>query len=108
MEKSRNITGKNRRPPTIFPPHTPLYFDYNATTPVDSLVSSAMMPYITSMWGNPSSSHYYGKGPKQAVEAVLKRGATTAPVRIEYLSEPCWPQTPHLNPSGAGAPSSAS
>ena len=73
MEKSRNITGKNRRPPTIFPPHTPLYFDYNATTPVDSLVSSAMMPYITSMWGNPSSSHYYGKGPKQAVELARRQ-----------------------------------
>ena len=53
--------------------YTPLYFDYNATTPVDSLVSSAMMPYITSMWGNPSSSHYYGKGPKQAVELARRQ-----------------------------------
>jgi cysteine sulfinate desulfinase/cysteine desulfurase-like protein len=74
-DRKNNGRNSSRRPPTIFPPHTPLYFDYNATTPVDTVVSSTMMPYITSMWGNPSSSHYYGKGPKQAVELARRQVA---------------------------------
>ena len=82
--------GSSRRPPTIFPPHTPLYFDYNATTPVDTEVASAMMPYLTSMWGNPSSSHYYGKGPKQAVELARRQLAKAvnaeSPKHITFTS----------------------
>jgi hypothetical protein len=32
-----------------------IYLDYNATTPLDSLVFEAMAPYMTERWGNPSS-----------------------------------------------------
>jgi cysteine desulfurase len=32
-----------------------IYFDHAATTPVDPRVVSAMLPYLTSAWGNPSS-----------------------------------------------------
>jgi cysteine desulfurase len=45
----------------------PIYLDYNATTPHDSEVIEAMRPYFEEEFGNPSSSHYYGLKPKQAV-----------------------------------------
>ena len=38
----------------------PIYLDYNATTPVDPAVVEAMLPYLSSHFGNPSSSHHYG------------------------------------------------
>ena len=40
------------------------YFDFNATTPVDPLVQEKI-PQWVSLWGNPSSIHYHGRGPKQ-------------------------------------------
>ena len=48
----------------IFPrtnPTDPIYLDYNATTPVDPEVAKAMWPFMTQYFGNPSSSHVYGK-----------------------------------------------
>ncbi|UCG06986.1 MAG: cysteine desulfurase [Desulfobacterales bacterium] len=45
----------------------PIYLDYNATTPHDPEVISAMRPYFEKEFGNPSSSHWYGIKPKQAV-----------------------------------------
>lgn len=38
----------------------PIYLDYNATTPIDPLVFSAMRPYLEQNFGNPSSGHHYG------------------------------------------------
>ena len=38
----------------------PIYLDYNATTPIDSEVVKAMLPYLYDNFGNPSSSHPYG------------------------------------------------
>ena len=43
----------------------PIYLDYNATTPVDPAVVDAMLPWLTTGFGNPSSSHAYG-GPARA------------------------------------------
>lgn len=37
-----------------------IYLDYNATTPVDPAVVEAMLPYLTTHFGNPSSLHRYG------------------------------------------------
>jgi len=45
----------------------PIYLDYNATTPHDPEVVEAMRPFFEEEFGNPSSSHYYGTRPKQAV-----------------------------------------
>jgi cysteine desulfurase len=44
-----------------------IYLDYNATTPIDPNVAKAMQPYIDTFFGNPSSSHYYGKSCADAV-----------------------------------------
>ncbi|TGW14823.1 IscS subfamily cysteine desulfurase [bacterium NHP-B] len=47
----------------------PLYFDYQATTPLDPRVLEAMMPYLTSEFGNPHSrTHRYGWDAEKAVE----------------------------------------
>lgn len=38
-----------------------VYLDYSATTPVDKKVLTAMMPYFSKRFGNPSSVHGYGQ-----------------------------------------------
>ncbi|MBI5561288.1 MAG: cysteine desulfurase NifS [Deltaproteobacteria bacterium] len=45
-----------------------IYFDNNATTPIDPEVFDAMMPYLKEEWGNPSSIHWAGRGARKAVE----------------------------------------
>jgi len=46
----------------------PIYLDYNATTPHAPEVIESMRPYFETEFGNPSSSHWYGIHPKQAIE----------------------------------------
>src|SRR5437870_1964099 len=46
----------------------PIYLDYNATTPLDPAVVEAMLPYLRTHFGNPSSSHVYGRRAHDAVE----------------------------------------
>lgn len=45
----------------------PIYLDYNATTPVAPEVTEAIRPFLTSAFGNPSSSHAYGQVAREAV-----------------------------------------
>jgi cysteine desulfurase len=45
----------------------PVYLDYNATTPVDPRVVTAMLPYLVEYFGNPSSAHDYGERPRRAL-----------------------------------------
>jgi cysteine desulfurase len=46
----------------------PIYLDYNATTPVDPLVTESISHALRELWGNPSSAHEYGQGAHAAVE----------------------------------------
>ena len=46
----------------------PIYLDYNATTPVDPRVAEAMLPYLSEHFGNPSSSHVFGRRTREAIE----------------------------------------
>ena len=46
----------------------PIYVDYNATTPIDPAVREAMLPCLSEYFGNPSSTHAYGKTAHDAVE----------------------------------------
>ena len=54
---------------------TPIYLDYNATTPLDPAVVEAMLPYLREHWGNPSSTHSLGKTAHHAVEQARQQVA---------------------------------
>ena len=47
--------------------------DYNSTTPVDTKVLDAMLPYFCGKFGNPSSKHHYGNEANVAVEYARKQ-----------------------------------
>ena len=53
----------------------PIYLDYNATTPVDPIVVEAMLPYLSTHFGNPSSTHRYGQVTRQAIHTARKQVA---------------------------------
>ncbi len=54
----------------------PIYLDYNATTPVDPRVAEAMLPFLHTHFGNPSSSHAYGRVTRDAVERARAQVAS--------------------------------
>ncbi len=67
----------------------PIYLDYNGTTPCDPEVIDAMRPFLEKEFGNPSSSHYYGIAPRQAVEtarAQVARLLNCQPEEIIFTS----------------------
>ena len=49
---------------------TPVYLDYAATTPVDSRVIEAMLPWLGDRFGNPSSSHAFGRDAARALDVA--------------------------------------
>lgn len=56
--------------------HYPLYFDVQATTPMDPRVIDAMLPYMIDNFGNPhSKTHYYGWETEKAVEVAREQVA---------------------------------
>jgi cysteine desulfurase len=63
----------------------PIYLDYNGTTPLDPEVIAAMRPFLESEFGNPSSSHWYGIKPKQAVEGARRQVAGLLNCRSDEL-----------------------
>ena len=56
----------------------PVYLDHNATTPLDSEVVEAMMPYMTGLYGNPSSVHRFGRLTRDALEQARMQVANFA------------------------------
>ena len=57
-------------------PHFPIYLDYGATTPCDSRVVDAMIPWLREHFGNPASrSHAWGWEAEEAVEQARKNVA---------------------------------
>ncbi len=54
---------------------TPIYLDYNATTPVDPAVRAAMLPDLETHFGNPSSGYVYGQSAKAAVDNAREQVA---------------------------------
>jgi cysteine desulfurase len=51
-------------------PNGPIYLDHAATTPTDPRVVEAMLPYFSEFYGNPSSSHSFGRKAGNAVESA--------------------------------------
>jgi cysteine desulfurase len=67
----------------------PIYLDYNATTPIDHLVSEAMLPYLEEHFGNPSTNYAYGQRARRAVERARAQVACligSAPEEIVFTS----------------------
>lgn len=67
----------------------PVYFDNAATTPLDPQVLEAMMPYMTDMFGNPSSIHSHGNKVRSGIEKARKKVADligAAPSEIFFTS----------------------
>jgi cysteine desulfurase len=58
-----------------------IYLDNAATTQLDEEVLQAMMPYLTSHYGNPSSIHHLGRETRIAVEEARKKIATLLGVK---------------------------
>ena len=52
-----------------------IYFDYNATTPLDPAVREAMLPFLGEIWGNPSSVHHVGRRARALLDAARERAA---------------------------------
>ncbi len=47
-----------------------IYLDHNATTPVAPEVLEGTMPYLTTEWGNPSSSYKFNAKLKRVIESA--------------------------------------
>ena len=54
---------------------TPVYFDHNATTPLDEAVTAAMLPYLREQYGNPSSAHAAGRAARAAIDRAREQVA---------------------------------
>jgi cysteine desulfurase len=52
-----------------------IYFDYNATTPLDPKVREAMLPFLDEIWGNPSSVHHIGRKARASLDEFRERTA---------------------------------
>ena len=52
-----------------------VYFDYNATTPLDPQVRAAMLPFLGEVWGNPSSVHHVGRQARALLDDARDRAA---------------------------------
>lgn len=67
----------------------PVYFDHNATTPLDDKVGEAMAPYFQPHFGNASSRHEYGRAARKAVDEARERVAAAVnahPSQVVFVS----------------------
>jgi len=63
----------------------PIYLDYNATTPHDPEVIAAMRPHLEEVFGNPSSGHWYGAQPREAVIQARRQVASLLDCRPDEI-----------------------
>ena len=50
-----------------------IYLDHNATTPIDDRVLEAMLPFLTTFYGNPSSLYRHGRVVSSAIDAAREQ-----------------------------------
>jgi cysteine desulfurase len=68
---------------------THVYFDHNATTPLDAKVLAAMLPYLREQYGNASSRHEFGTLARKAVNQAREQVAAligVQPAQVIFTS----------------------
>jgi len=66
-----------------------VYFDHNATTPIDDSVFEAMLPYLRERFGNASSRHELGTVARRAVNLAREQVAALVnvqPAQVIFVS----------------------
>lgn len=66
-----------------------VYFDHNATTPLDDRVLEAMLPYLRGQYGNASSRHEFGTMARRAVNQAREQVAALVgvqPAQVVFTS----------------------
>jgi cysteine desulfurase len=66
-----------------------IYLDHNSTTPISPEVLEAMMPYLTTEWGNPSNTYKFGSKLKKVIETARSQVAEligARPMEIIFTS----------------------
>lgn len=66
-----------------------IYFDHNATTPVDERVLETMLPFLTLFYGNPSSLYRQGRLVRSAVDTAREQVAVLVgvhPTQVIFTS----------------------
>ena len=66
-----------------------VYFDHNATTPLDERVLEAMLPFLREQYGNASSRHEFGTQARKAVNAAREQVAglvNVQPSQVVFVS----------------------
>src|SRR5690606_30604017 len=53
--------------------HIYKYLDCNSTTPIDSRVLNAMMPFLKDNFANPSSTHHFGQSINEEIKEARKQ-----------------------------------
>lgn len=67
----------------------PVYFDHNATTPLEPEVLQAMLPWFASHFGNASSRHHYGRMARRAIDEARGQVASAIgahPTEVVFAS----------------------
>ncbi len=62
-----------------------IYFDHNATTPIDGRVVEAMLPYLTTFYGNPSSLYRAGRIVRSAIDTAREQIAALVDVQAAQI-----------------------
>jgi cysteine desulfurase len=83
------FTSSEETIPVAMKTDTRIYLDNAATTPLDKEVLEAMLPYMTTHFGNPSSIYSYGRETRLAIENARKsvaRHLGVKPANIFFTS----------------------
>ncbi|WP_262691750.1 cysteine desulfurase family protein [Kordiimonas aestuarii] len=65
---------------------TPIYLDYQSTTPMDPRVLDVMMPYLTEVYGNPhSSTHAFGWQAEAALDFAREQVADVIGAGVDEI-----------------------
>lgn len=62
------------------------YFDYMASTPIANEVVNAMLPFLTSNYGNSSSKHQYGKASALAIAKAREQVAVAVGAQAKQIT----------------------